>query len=211
MNKKGLQKAYTVIKPLMDSILFEKSIPNLENVPGRFNSAGYYKYVAYWPKYLEVAYKQYNSLNLHTCSASSRMLDIATGVGFFPYFCSLYHNAYCTELPIPLYKRVHKLLGLKASYMRITKGKQLDIEGTYDVITAFHLRFDKGFELADYHTFFQRIIEHLTLGGKAYFSLIKEEGREELHKELGPEPMPNKIFIISNGDSIWYPSNQRKK
>jgi len=84
-------------------------------------------------------------------SGPKKILDIGTGVGYFPWLCDQNGHAcdYTDSDPLPFYTGAHKLLQLKGRYLNLTvKGmERFELPDSYDIITGHRTVFD----IFDYH------------------------------------------------------------
>lgn len=84
-------------------------------------------------------------------SSPKDVIDIGTGVGYFPWLCDQHgHNCdYTDSDPLPFYTGAHKLLGLKGGFtnLKIVGQQRFDLSKSYDIITAHRTVFD----IFDYH------------------------------------------------------------
>lgn len=129
-------------------------------------------------------------LNLHQ-TKGQRVLDIGTGCGYFPYLCRQFgHDAECVDLDTePLYNESVAALGLKRHVRRIQQFESLDIEGKFDLITAFMICFNEhkqpGLWHIDEWKYFVTDMEvRLNPGGAIYLSFNTETPTEPVSREL---------------------------
>lgn len=130
-------------------------------------------------------------LKLHRKNNLS-VLDIGAGYGYFPLICKYFgHAAECTDLDTTeIYNEVIDKLELKRHIKRIEKYTDFNIEGKFDVITAFMICFNNhkqpdlwhidewDYFINDLHT------NNLNPGGEIFLSFNIEKETEPIDKEL---------------------------
>jgi SAM-dependent methyltransferase len=129
-------------------------------------------------------------LNLHR-KRGLRVLDIGTGCGYFPHLCSRFgHDAAGVDLDAePLYNQVIALLGVKRHIRRVQKFEPLDIEGPFDLVTAFMICFNDHkqpglWHIEEWEHFLNDMEARLNSGGRIYLSFNAETPTEPVSVEL---------------------------
>lgn len=123
--------------------------------------------------------------------ANSKILDIGTGAGFFPFICNSHgHSAEGLDIDwAPVFNETVKVLNIKRHLFRIEKFEPFINTGTkYDLISAHRTVFNchKTSKLwgADEWVYFMEDLfaNSLTENGRVYIAFNTEEGHSKLGK-----------------------------
>jgi hypothetical protein len=120
------------------------------------------------------------------------ILDLGTGAGYFPYICKYYgHRAEALDVPDnPMYNDIIKSTGVHRYGQYITKFKDIDVNGKYDLITGFMICFNNHkspglWHIEEWKYFLHNLkTKHLNDGGRVFLSFNSESEHEVMHPEL---------------------------
>lgn len=117
-------------------------------------------------------------------SSPQKILDIGTGVGYFPYICNRYgHDSHALDLDnFPVFNELIQLLGVdRMGYSVKPLEKLPPVSGKYDLITAFLICFNNHNQtglwgVKEWEFFLKDLAENqLKPQGKAFFHFNYEE------------------------------------
>jgi len=168
------------------------------------------KYFVDWEDYLKKAYNRYIALGLRNICELT-ILDVGTGIGFFPYIClDNFNDVYCTEdkkdsdsLVLAAYKKIHNDLGLRCNYFHINS-RYFPVKGSFDIITSFNICWnvnDDGtyWRFNDYELFFSNLISHLKPEGKIFLGFLKPSIKLNIFSILkSNSEFDNRIKLLKN-------------
>lgn len=178
---KDLTEHIKILKPKMLPILDNKLKEIFQQ-----NNLNFAKYGINWEYHLKLAFHRCRSLNLSE-ARNLKILDLATGAGFFPYILSENNSVLGTENVIlpndssQFYSSIHKILDIPCDYFKIEKQKLLPLKEKYDIITSFSIRWDldkksgtrSEWDIEDGKFFLEDLIQHLNPEGKIYLMPFK--------------------------------------
>jgi len=117
-------------------------------------------------------------------SSPMKILDIGTGVGYFPYICNRYgHDGHAMDMgDFPVFNDLIQLLAVDRTDYCIKPFEQLPaVEGKYDLITAFLICFNnhnkKGlWGVKEWEFFLRDLAENqLSSSGRVFFHFNYEQ------------------------------------
>ena len=108
------------------------------------------KYLTKFKDYFQEKLDVFKHLQLDN-GVVKAVLDLGTGVGYFPWLCDQYGQLcdFSDLRPLPFYKRAHELLKLKGAFydFGVFGQQRFELTKRYDIITAHRTVFD----IFDYH------------------------------------------------------------
>lgn len=136
--------------------------------------------------------QRYFTLGLHRTKRRLRILDLGTGMGYFPYVCSLYgHDAAGLDIDsTPLYNEATVALGVTRFTEKLEARRPIAVPGKWDLITAFMICFNghKTPELwgvTEWNKFLHNIhLHNLAEDGRVFLSFNAESENEPIAPEL---------------------------
>jgi cyclopropane fatty-acyl-phospholipid synthase-like methyltransferase len=149
---------------------------------------GYFKYFAL-DKYLQKNHQRARALKLEE-SSGKRILDLGSGCGYFLLVCEcLGHEAVGVDFhdvcddASGAYNEVCELFGVKRSVERIERCTPLshpDVEGPFDLITAFQVCFDHfndpdRWHIPEWRFFLRDLRGRLTDSGEVFLHLNRPD------------------------------------
>ena len=131
-------------------------------------------------------------LGLHRNKRRLRILDLGTGMGYFPFICSLYgHEAAGLDVDTTdLYNESVEMLGITRFTQALHAGQPMRVPGKWDLITAFMICFNGHktehlWGVAEWRRFLHNVKKHnLTEGGSIYLSFNAESEDVPIDPEL---------------------------
>jgi cyclopropane fatty-acyl-phospholipid synthase-like methyltransferase len=150
-----------------------------------------------WSKYFtdfdyafERHWKNYMDLKLDLV-AGRHILDIGAGAGYFAYICSKKHYVYSLDVPgVAFYQEMQDALRLEMQFNCLIQPQtplRLPASLKFDLITAFHLKFDfknsadlypvkleDTWCVADWDFFLTDLLTYMNPGGVIRFEILKK-------------------------------------
>lgn len=122
-----------------------------------------------------------SALGLDHCEPR-RVLDIATGCGYFPFVCRAHgHSVTATDRPTrcQFYRDVTEALGINVIEDEVRPFVPMRLDGEFDVITSYMVTFNGHrslavWDVAEWRYFLDDITEHLAPGGTLVLELNRE-------------------------------------
>lgn len=137
-------------------------------------------------KYIREKLSVAHYLNLHQ-SKNKKLLDIGTGVGWFPYICKLYnHTCLGTDIENRKdYDPVYKLLDIKIKEVLVYSQQKIDINDKFDYIVSLRSFIGSrptAFNLEDWKFFLTNMNEHILDNGGLYLGCNSIDTRGEFKR-----------------------------
>jgi len=147
-------------------------------------------------------------------SNKKQVLDIGTGVGYFPWLCEHFGHTcdYTNPAPIKFYKLAWQVLALKSAFFEwsVISNKKFALPKKYDIITSHRTVFDifdYHWHVEDWKYFLQNCQEYLSDNGFVFIKTNLVKG----NLYYTPHPAVIEFFapyILPNFDALTFRINK---
>ena len=148
-------------------------------------------------KYLDIDFWALESLYRYYClglhdGGKIRILDIGTGAGYFPFVCKYFgHKVEAIDVPDNhMYNDIAGALRIHRHLMRIKSFRSIELEGEFDLVTAFMVCFNNHKQqdlwcTKEWQFFLNDLnVHNLREGALVYLALNKETETEPVSTKL---------------------------